>query len=262
VSDERLRELERRFRASGSVEDEAAWLRARVQAGELEQSKLELAAYCDQPAAVLVLGEVPPQPPPGQHYSELERWASKLEDCSRRIAVRAAIAGARLVLEQNPLPAPLVRASSRAIRAAEAWCLSPNPRTASAADKAWLEAQCYSWREIVDDAERWRARLSVSAAGESAAAASAPTKGYSGMAARSLDTAARAIAKEFLRYAFGTFDVLAEDEGNEAIRKDLPERTVSLVREAVRSEVVPFVLGYSDPVRERVEARERKAVGE
>jgi len=34
VTDDRLRELERRFQETGAAEDEAAWLRARVRAGE------------------------------------------------------------------------------------------------------------------------------------------------------------------------------------------------------------------------------------
>lgn len=51
VTDSNLRELERRFRASGSVAGEAAWLRARAQAGELGQSTLELSANCGHEAS-------------------------------------------------------------------------------------------------------------------------------------------------------------------------------------------------------------------
>jgi hypothetical protein len=51
VTESDLRRLERAFRASGSVEDEAAWLMARVQAGELDRGVLELAAYCGHEAA-------------------------------------------------------------------------------------------------------------------------------------------------------------------------------------------------------------------
>ena len=58
MSDESHRELERRFRTSaGSVEDEAAWLRARLQAGELSEERLGLAAYLGHHAARLVLGQ-------------------------------------------------------------------------------------------------------------------------------------------------------------------------------------------------------------
>tara|TARA_R110002072_G_scaffold140386_2_gene284620 strand:+ start:207 stop:338 length:132 start_codon:yes stop_codon:yes gene_type:complete len=41
VSDADLRELERRFRETGSVEEEAAWLQERVRAGELTQEHVD-----------------------------------------------------------------------------------------------------------------------------------------------------------------------------------------------------------------------------
>lgn len=44
MSDEKLRELERRWKETGAVEDEAAYLLERVRAGELTQERLELAA--------------------------------------------------------------------------------------------------------------------------------------------------------------------------------------------------------------------------
>jgi hypothetical protein len=61
MTDSPLRELERRFHLSGCVQDEATWLRARVQAGELEQSKLELAVYCGHEAAREAQGAEVPQ---------------------------------------------------------------------------------------------------------------------------------------------------------------------------------------------------------
>lgn len=56
MTDDRLRALERRFRETGSVEDEAAWLRGRVRAGELEQELLLLAAWCGSKGARWVAG--------------------------------------------------------------------------------------------------------------------------------------------------------------------------------------------------------------
>lgn len=44
MTDLHLRELERRFRLAGSVDDEAAWFAARVKAGELSGERLALAA--------------------------------------------------------------------------------------------------------------------------------------------------------------------------------------------------------------------------
>ena len=59
MSDSNLRELERRLRASGSIEDEATWLVARVHAGDLGQSNLELAARLGHEAAALATGQGP-----------------------------------------------------------------------------------------------------------------------------------------------------------------------------------------------------------
>ncbi|MGE0708062.1 MAG: hypothetical protein AB7T09_08645 [Planctomycetota bacterium] len=58
MSDEHLRELERRWKLSGAVEDEAALLRANVRAGSLSESDLELAAYLGHEAAGRVIGPV------------------------------------------------------------------------------------------------------------------------------------------------------------------------------------------------------------
>jgi hypothetical protein len=52
VGDRDLRALERRFRETGTVSDEAAWLRGRLRAGELTRQQLELAGWLSHPAAV------------------------------------------------------------------------------------------------------------------------------------------------------------------------------------------------------------------
>jgi hypothetical protein len=60
VTDDRLQALGRRFRESGTVGDEAAWLAERVRAAQLSESDLELAARLEHPAAQLALGREPP----------------------------------------------------------------------------------------------------------------------------------------------------------------------------------------------------------
>jgi len=57
MSDEKLRELERRWRASGRVEDEAAYLAEQVRVGHLTRDHLRLPAYLDHKASQLVLGK-------------------------------------------------------------------------------------------------------------------------------------------------------------------------------------------------------------
>jgi hypothetical protein len=78
VGDERLRELERRWRASGSTDDEAAWLVERVRLGRLREERLLLAAELEHRAATLACQElatrvvVPPADGPGGF--EEEAW--------------------------------------------------------------------------------------------------------------------------------------------------------------------------------------------
>ena len=60
MSDQRLRELERRWRENGTDSDQAAWLLERVRAGLLTDDRLALAAYAEHPAARLALEGQPP----------------------------------------------------------------------------------------------------------------------------------------------------------------------------------------------------------
>jgi hypothetical protein len=63
MSDARLRELERRWRQTGAAEDQAAYLKARVDAGEFARERVALAARLGDAAAALALGLVPTGPP-------------------------------------------------------------------------------------------------------------------------------------------------------------------------------------------------------
>lgn len=51
MSDTKLRDLERRWRETGTVEDEAAYLLERVRVGDVTRERLELAAQCGHAAA-------------------------------------------------------------------------------------------------------------------------------------------------------------------------------------------------------------------
>lgn len=56
MTDSRLQELERAWKASGSVDDEAAYLRERVRVGDLTQERLELVAGVGYRGAVAATG--------------------------------------------------------------------------------------------------------------------------------------------------------------------------------------------------------------
>jgi hypothetical protein len=73
MTDERLRELERRWKESGSVEDEAAYLLERVRVGDLDQERLQLAAYCGHSAAAHATGVA------SDRAKRFVSWASALQ---------------------------------------------------------------------------------------------------------------------------------------------------------------------------------------
>lgn len=63
MSDAGLRKAERRWRETGAVGDEAAYLLERVRVGDLKRERLVLAAYCGHKAARVALGEGAPSVP-------------------------------------------------------------------------------------------------------------------------------------------------------------------------------------------------------
>src|SRR5277367_4583930 len=100
MSDEAVRDLERAYRVSGSVADEAAWLRARERSGALPRARLELAAFARHGAARLALGGAAPR-----EERDVRRWCDGLERFGRVAGVRAAHAGALSVValwEERP----------------------------------------------------------------------------------------------------------------------------------------------------------------
>lgn len=91
MSDLDLRELERRWRASGSPDDEARWLVGRVRRGELDVNRLELAACCDRAAAAQALRAIGLTPSPTSWVTDVRRWGDD-------VCVRATLAAARRAL--------------------------------------------------------------------------------------------------------------------------------------------------------------------
>lgn len=117
--DERLRRLERAFRASGAVEDEAEWLRERVRRGELDPARLDAAAVLGHPAALSVAGA--PGDVGGQG-GEVQRALTHLGP----VAIgRAAVAAAELVLPVWERTNPRDPRPRLAVEAARAWTLCP-----------------------------------------------------------------------------------------------------------------------------------------
>lgn len=88
MSDERLRELERRWAATRDPGDEARLLAERLRARRVKRSRLELAAYVGHGPAIEALGEAAPV---GDHVP-WHRWRDALDETARGPLVRLTMA--------------------------------------------------------------------------------------------------------------------------------------------------------------------------
>ena len=73
MSDAEREELHRRYLASDSAEDEAAYLAQRMREGQLEPARLAFAAWLGYPAALALVG--PSELPPAHLHEEWVRFA-------------------------------------------------------------------------------------------------------------------------------------------------------------------------------------------
>ncbi len=237
MTDSNLRELERRFRASGSVEDEAAWLRERVRVGELPQERLELAACLVHGIAVLVLAEEAPIP------WGLAAEALSFEGFDAPQATRIGIAA---TLSVEGLPPSQARSLTRnVVQAVEDWVISPSAEHASRCSEAGWEA---GWEahwvgtppgQVPYPSEDTTPERNLAVAAINLGWLPASREGYEG----SLEVILGAAI-----LARGSVEVCSDSKQD---RKG--------VWVAVRDELVPWALGDRDRVRERVEARQREA---
>lgn len=117
MSDEQLRQAQRRHEESRTVEDEARWLRERLRAGDLTRERLEIAAHLGDPVARLV-AELGPAVDSG---ADLRRRLTAVPHGLHVVVMRAALAGLRVagphaadrLLDmgpRSPTPAELTRA--------------------------------------------------------------------------------------------------------------------------------------------------------
>ena len=101
MSDSKLRELERRWKETGSVEDEAAYLLERVRVGDLTRERLELAAYWGHRSARVATCGVEIAPDPCEPGTEPEHWEATsafLVKAGPEYAVGAGLSAAELAL--------------------------------------------------------------------------------------------------------------------------------------------------------------------
>lgn len=243
MTDEHLRELERRFRATGSVEDEAAWLHAQVQSGALEQKRLELAAHSAHEGAARAGGVSVSRCSDLHRNVEIKDWSRRLVELGDREAAVRALLGVCWRLHSeiteadlHPNAAELVGHALTSLQAIESWLLDHNARTRKQAARlgsTYLDSSAWVSQSRADQL----ARVFYSVASRTS---------------RVLST--------------GNHDEIWQNLGDGIGSGLRSEEHLGLAPGTtwahVQSALVPFALGYSDPVRERVEARQREATGE
>lgn len=237
--DHRTRDLER-CAQTGDVSAEVLLLRRRVRAGELSPEGLSLAAFLGHPASRELLGHEAPEVPAG-YQDWLERLRPRGPEVVMRVSVAAAgrvvpLLGSLLLTSDAEHPQPVLDAAAEALICP---CL-PHVR-----DVLHAAQRCEDARRRLDAVQLDRQReAAVSACTSLAQLFSDPDSAW-----------------EVMHHArLGAFAAAQPDPG--ADHDTLPGEAGRLIKDAVRAEVVPWALGYSDPVRERVEARQREAAGE
>jgi hypothetical protein len=232
VRDERLRELERRFKETGAVEDEANWLRARVRAGTLSEQRLQVAAYVGHALAAKMLVEAgfEPRRIPRWRQRSVSDLASGLSEFGAEVCARAALAMGPLVpqdaLEDTETFAGgyLNRLSAggrhEARVASERWLLCPCADCSRAASRL-LQSFSESWVGPYPGATQYLP----------------PEGGACRIAAHGS--------------AYNRKGVEASTAAEQASRIVGQDDTLA----ALRNELAPWALGYHDPVRLRVAQR-------
>ena len=209
MSDERLRELERRWKETGAAQDEAAYLLERVRVGELERGRLELAGYCGYEAATST------RPPPDDDDDLGLRVWEITATWGSEAGLRATVVAMRLLCERRleiepRYPASRLGFSLEVAKRLDAYLASPSQQ-----------------------------RLQAIGKGRSGAVHAIPVQQFVALG-----------VCEAARHEWKGLGKL--------VSKPLPSLTVSepedfcrRVWQAVCAELIPWALGYSDPVRER-----------
>tara|TARA_R110002072_G_scaffold47901_1_gene131238 strand:- start:2189 stop:2989 length:801 start_codon:yes stop_codon:yes gene_type:complete len=199
MSDEKLRELERRWKETGAVEDEAAFLLERVRAGELTQERLELAAYCRHEGATAATSQPPYSGGPKEH----DRWLRGLLKWGHRPLVKAGLCSAR-----HP-------------SGSKGWC--ERHQACVTAAQAWLDMPTEGNRlaaEQVSQFELPLGQLTLPIANARAAARAAAFKKQQKLLVAQLEAKAQAALLVANLQSEGVESELAEESGSFQVRVD------------------------------------------
>ncbi len=244
MTDSRLRELGREWRKTGNLEDEAVWLLERVRTGDLEQSRLKLAAHCGSSSAAVAI-QIEPTPAGRVQGSDLGVWSEHLAGLGgRESVVRVLVGVARALLSRvdssllSDSCLVVLDHAERELQVSEFWVSDPNPRTRKHA--ARLGATYERPRSTFNPRSYW-----------------VPSEPNEELAWHSKFLAGATVGAIATGLEDELSSCLARGLGRPHSYRGRLELPSGLAELSLRQEVVPWALGYRDPVRDRVEARQR-----
>lgn len=123
-SDERLRRLERRWRTTGSVDDGATWLRARLQAGAVRVETVRLAALAGDACARLALDDPPAVAPAGKPRA----WLAAVEAAGPRASALVLLALTARDLDPSELSPGTREVASETLLVLDRWAIGTATR--------------------------------------------------------------------------------------------------------------------------------------
>lgn len=236
MSDQCRRELDRRWKETGSPEDEAALLLNRARAGDLSREQLKLAAYLEHPAAGLALNQLDeptPEAPEGA-----QEWYKHLRQFGNEAALRCLIASIRGLnskfLHEYGDESSEFSSTYRCI------CRRYSEEV------SWIEKHLVFPSEEMSNQWAQRAQRNQ------------------GMTSENRDILTRILrtSSDDCHEAWDLKMTFTLERAVYLLRDAEPEipGDIHIDMAAIREEVIPWALGHSDPVRERVEARQNEQV--
>ncbi|MBL4846923.1 MAG: hypothetical protein JKY65_15495 [Planctomycetes bacterium] len=220
MSDEKLRELERDWRETGSLEGEVTLLRERLRVGDLETTQLERAAILNHYAALRLQQRA--EDWPGSQAASLERFNEVLSWGAEAMG-RAVVAVAHKVAPYiRQLDGSLPEEAARLLSLADIYLSAESERGNAARSALALESDRFA--------------PSIYSLHASAKVASA---------ARLYACAARACFD---------WQIDSRAEAGRGVFRWASRVGTQIAWRAVRADLVPWLLGTADPLRARVQA--------
>ncbi len=206
---------------------DAAWLRARLRAGDLTADGLELAAYCGDGAAAQVSGRSPE--PVAQHNN---LWADGLRKWGAIATIRAIVALARY-FACDWRPGVGVGDLERGLRTSEQWILCPCDQHRREALDRRVTAGGWGWFNRLAETIPKRATMRARRAGSVAESAALAIE----------ELAAPGTLPNFWPQLWRMTLPLPWSK---------PKEDGADLRSAITEELIPWAVGFRDPVAERL----------